>query len=122
MTDYVIETNRLTKSFAGTLALHGLDLRVPRGSIFAFLGRNGAGKTTAIKTLMGLLRADSGTARVFGIQVADADHSIEARRRIGFVTEDKELYPYDGRANHPLHPSALPQMARRFRKALPADV
>src|SRR5579863_2896522 len=94
MTDFIIETNRLTKSFDGTPALHGLDLRVPKGSVFGFLGRNGAGKTTTIKTLMGLLRSDSGTARVFGIQVADADRSIEVRRRIGFVTEDKELYPY----------------------------
>jgi ABC-2 type transport system ATP-binding protein len=93
MTDSIIETNQLTKSFKGQLALRGLDLRVPRGSIFGFLGRNGAGKTTTIKTLMGLLRSDSGSARVFGIQVTDADGSIEVRRRIGFVTEDKELYP-----------------------------
>ncbi len=43
---------------------------------------------------MGLLRSDSGTARVFGIPVSDADRSVGIRRRIGFVTEDKELYPY----------------------------
>jgi ABC-2 type transport system ATP-binding protein len=43
---------------------------------------------------MGLLHSDSGSARVFGIPVADADRCIEIRRRIGFVTEDKELYPY----------------------------
>jgi len=94
MTDFIIETNQLTKSFKGQPALRGLDLRVPRGSIFGFLGRNGAGKTTTIKTLMGLLRSDSGAARVFGVQVTDPDRSIEVRRRIGFVTEDKELYPY----------------------------
>jgi ABC-2 type transport system ATP-binding protein len=94
MTDFIIETNGLTKSFKGQPALRGLDLRVPNGSIFGFLGRNGAGKTTTIKTLMGLLRPDSGSARVFGMPVADADRSIEIRRRIGFVTEDKELYPY----------------------------
>jgi ABC-2 type transport system ATP-binding protein len=94
MTEYIIETNQLTKSFKGQPALRGLDLRVPLGSIFGFLGRNGAGKTTTIKTLMGLLRADGGTARVFGTPVTDADRSIEIRRRIGFVTEDKELYPY----------------------------
>jgi len=94
MTDYIIETDRLCKSFKGQPALRGLDLRVPVGTIFGFLGRNGAGKTTTIKTLMGLLRADSGAARVFGIPVTDADSSIEVRRRIGFVTEDKELYPY----------------------------
>jgi ABC-2 type transport system ATP-binding protein len=94
MTDFIIETNGLTKSFKKQPALRGLDLQVPAGSIFGFLGRNGAGKTTTIKTLMGLLRPDSGSARVFGVGVADADRSIEIRRRIGFVTEDKELYPY----------------------------
>jgi ABC-2 type transport system ATP-binding protein len=94
MTDFVIETSQLCKSYKDKQALRGLDLRVPAGSIFGFLGRNGAGKTTTIKTLMGLLRADSGSALVFGSPVADADHSVEIRRRIGFVTEDKELYPY----------------------------
>lgn len=94
MTDFIIETSKLTKAFKNQPALRGLDLQVPAGSIFGFLGRNGAGKTTTIKTLMGLLRCDSGTARVFGIPVTDADRSVEIRRRIGFVTEDKELYPY----------------------------
>jgi ABC-2 type transport system ATP-binding protein len=94
MTEFIIETDQLAKSFKGQPALRGLDLRVPMGSIFGFLGRNGAGKTTTIKTLMGLLHCDGGSARVFGIPVADADRSIEIRRRIGFVTEDKEMYPY----------------------------
>jgi ABC-2 type transport system ATP-binding protein len=94
MTDFIIETSQLCKSFKDKPALRGLDLRVPAGSIFGFLGRNGAGKTTTIKTLMGLLRADSGGAQVFGSPVTDADRSVEIRRRIGFVTEDKELYPY----------------------------
>jgi ABC-2 type transport system ATP-binding protein len=94
MTDLIIETNQLCKSFKDKAALRGLDLQVPAGSIFGFLGRNGAGKTTTIKTLMGLLRADSGSAHVFGIPATDADRSVEIRRRIGFVTEDKELYPY----------------------------
>jgi ABC-2 type transport system ATP-binding protein len=94
MTDFIIETNQLCKSFRNHPALRGLDLRVPAGSIFGFLGRNGAGKTTTIKSLMGLLRCDSGSATVFGRPILDADHSVEIRRRIGFVTEDKELYPY----------------------------
>ena len=94
MSDFVIETNQLAKSFAGKAALQGLDLQVPRGSIFGFLGRNGAGKTTTIKTLMGLLRADGGTAQVLGTAITGADQGAEMRRRIGFVTEDKELYPY----------------------------
>jgi ABC-2 type transport system ATP-binding protein len=94
MTDFIIETDQLCKSFKSKQALRGLDLRVPVGSIFGFLGRNGAGKTTTIKTLMGLSRSDSGSAHIFGIPVADAGRTAEIRRRIGFVTEDKELYPY----------------------------
>jgi ABC-2 type transport system ATP-binding protein len=94
MTDFVIETHQLCKSFKDQPALRGLDLHVQAGSIFGFLGRNGAGKTTTIKTLMGLLRADTGSAHVFGVPVTDADSAAGIRRRIGFVTEDKELYPY----------------------------
>src|ERR1700727_1123065 len=94
MTDFIIETSRLTKSFKGHAALRGVDLQVPVGSIFGFLGRNGAGKTTTIKTLIGLLRSDSRSASVFGIPVEDENRSVDIRRRIGFVTEDKELYPY----------------------------
>jgi ABC-2 type transport system ATP-binding protein len=93
MSDWAIEAAMLRKGFKGHDALRGLDLRVPTGSIFGFLGRNGAGKTTTIKLLMGLMRADSGQARVLGSTVG-ADEGVALRRRIGFVTEDKELYPY----------------------------
>jgi ABC-2 type transport system ATP-binding protein len=119
MTDFIIETNQLCKSFHNQPALRGLDLRVPTGSIFGFLGRNGAGKTTTIKTLMGLLRCDSGSAQVFGMPVVDADHSVEIRRRIGFVTEDKELYPYmtvEGliRFTRPFFPKWRHDLERRY--------
>jgi ABC-2 type transport system ATP-binding protein len=94
MNDLVIETRELRKSFKGQAALAGLNLEVPVGSIFGFLGRNGAGKTTTIKVLMGLLKRDSGDGRVFGLPVGGESIGIEIRRRLGFVTEDKELYPY----------------------------
>jgi ABC-2 type transport system ATP-binding protein len=74
--------------------LAGLNLEVPAGSIFGFLGRNGAGKTTTIKLLMGLLKPDAGDVCVFGLPAEDLAASIEIRRRVGFVTEEKELYPY----------------------------
>jgi ABC-2 type transport system ATP-binding protein len=67
MSDFIIETTELRKSFKGQTALNGLDLRVPVGSIFGFLGRNGAGKTTTIKLLMGMLKSDAGTAKMFGL-------------------------------------------------------
>ena len=121
MTDLIIETSQLTKSFQGRPVLRGLDLRVPKGSIFGFLGRNGAGKTTTIKMLMGLLRADSGAARVFGIPVSNADQAIEIRRRVGFVTEDKELYPYMTvgqiiRFTRPFFPKWRADLERRYLK------
>jgi len=94
MNEFVIEINGLRKTFKDRAAVNGLNLKVPAGSIFGFLGRNGAGKTTTIKLLMGMLKPDAGTARMFGLPVSDPRASIEARRRIGFVTEDKELYPY----------------------------
>jgi ABC-type multidrug transport system ATPase subunit len=94
MNELVIETRELRKSFKGQAALAGLNLEVPVGSIFGFLGRNGAGKTTTIKVLMGLLKRDSGDGRVFGLPVGGESIGIEIRRRLGFVTEDKELYPY----------------------------
>ena len=94
MAESVIETQGLLKSFKGLNALNGLDLNVPAGSIFGFLGRNGAGKTTTIKLLMGFLKPDGGNARVFGLAATGASASVEIRRRVGFVSEEKDLYPY----------------------------
>ncbi|MDV9195752.1 ATP-binding cassette domain-containing protein, partial [Streptomyces sp. Wh19] len=63
----VIETRGLTKRYrGGQLAVDGLDLSVPGGSIFGFLGPNGSGKTTTIRMLMGLIDPTSGTARLLG--------------------------------------------------------
>jgi ABC-2 type transport system ATP-binding protein len=119
VSENIIEVRELRKSFGRQRALDGLNLRVPKGSIFGFLGRNGAGKTTTIKTLMGLLRSDGGSAQVFGIPVSDADRSIEIRRRIGFVTEDKELYPYMTveqiiRFTRPFFPKWRDDLERRY--------
>ena len=61
-----IEATGLVKSFGKTLAVDGVDLAVPAGAIYAVLGPNGAGKTTVIRTLATLIRADGGSARVFG--------------------------------------------------------
>jgi ABC-2 type transport system ATP-binding protein len=121
MNDFAIETGALMKSFGGRAALDGLDLRVPAGSIFGFLGRNGAGKTTTIKMLMGMLKADGGAARVFGMDAGDPRRNREARCRIGFVTEDKELYPYMTveqivRFTRPFFPKWRDDLERRYLK------
>jgi ABC-2 type transport system ATP-binding protein len=94
MGDLVIEARGLHKKFKGHAALAGLNLEVPAGSIYGFLGRNGAGKTTTIKLLMGFLKLDGGEARVLGMPAGDVSAGVEIRRRVGLVTEEKDLYPY----------------------------
>ena len=64
--DAAVTIEKLTKSFGDTRALDGLDLEVKVGEIHGLLGPNGAGKTTVIRVLLGLLRADSGVARLLG--------------------------------------------------------
>jgi ABC-2 type transport system ATP-binding protein len=90
--DSIIETAGLHKAYGGVAALGGLDLHVPRGSIYGLLGRNGAGKTTAIKVLLGMARPTSGNARVFGLPAHDPAASVEIRSRAAFVSEDRDLY------------------------------
>lgn len=87
-----IETRSLRKQYDEVEALRALDLAVPPGAIFGFLGRNGAGKTTTIKVLLGMTRPTSGTALVFGQPANVPAGSVGIRRRIGFVADDKALY------------------------------
>jgi ABC-2 type transport system ATP-binding protein len=87
-----IETSELRKNYGPVEALRGLDLSVPPGSIFGFLGRNGAGKTTAMKILLGMVRADGGSARVCGLDAISARDSIAIRRLVAFADEEKDLY------------------------------
>lgn len=94
MNDMVIATEGLSKSYDGKPAVRELDLAVPRGSICGFLGRNGAGKTTTLKLLLGMLRADAGEIRLFGEAVKSETSAVAARQLLGFVSEDKELYPF----------------------------
>ena len=76
----VIEMRGVQKSFGKTRVLRGVDLSVPPGQTFAFLGRNGAGKTTSIRMLLGLLNADAGEVRVLGMN--PRTQSLEIRRRV----------------------------------------
>ena len=86
----VIEMRGVRKAFGRRAVLNGVDLTVPPGRTFAFLGRNGQGKTTTIRTLLGLLKPDEGTVRVLGIDPAVDPLAI--RRRVGYVAEDPVLF------------------------------
>src|SRR5256884_1022194 len=86
-----IEVAGLVKNYGQTRALDGLDLTVAHGEVHGFLGPNGAGKTTTLRILLGLLRADAGTARLLG-----GDPWREAttlHRRIAYVPGDVTLWP-----------------------------
>lgn len=88
----IIETRRLTKSFGGAAGVFDLDLAVPAGSVCALLGDNGAGKSTTIKILTGLLPADSGSATILGKDCwRDA---IELRHKVGYVPERPKFYDW----------------------------
>lgn len=90
MTD-VIQIDKLVKNFGATRALDGVDLTVRRGEVHGFLGPNGAGKSTTIRVLLGLLRADSGTATVLG---GDPWHdAVALHRRLAYVPGDVSLWP-----------------------------
>ena len=86
-----IEIKGLVKTFGTTRALDGLDLGVATGEVHGFLGPNGAGKSTTIRILLGLLRADSGEARLLGGDPwADA---VELHRRLAYVPGEVALWP-----------------------------
>jgi ABC-2 type transport system ATP-binding protein len=87
----VIETDHLSKVFNGVQALDGLDLRVPKNSIFGFLGPNGAGKSTTIKLLLGLLNPTSGGGRIFGLDIRK--DGPEIRSRIGYLAQNPSFFP-----------------------------
>lgn len=89
--DVVIEVEGLTKSFGKFRALNGLDLTVEQGQVHGFLGPNGAGKSTTIRVLLGLLKADSGTATVLGRD--PWRDVVELHRRLAYVPGDVSLWP-----------------------------
>lgn len=90
MRDYVIETAGLTKYYGSKVAVNQLDLAVPRGGVFAFLGRNGSGKTTSIRMLLGFETPTRGACTVLG---CDSQRlTPEFRNRIGYLTESHFAY------------------------------
>ncbi|MGH9153475.1 MAG: ABC transporter ATP-binding protein, partial [Acidimicrobiales bacterium] len=99
----VIETEGLRKVYrrlrgTDTVAVDGLDLAVPEGGVFGFLGPNGSGKTTTIRCLLGLVRPSSGRARLLGADVAGGLRGVIGR--VGSIVEAPALFPtFSGRRN-----------------------
>jgi ABC-2 type transport system ATP-binding protein len=90
----VIETYDLTKRYGQFEAVSNLNLKVGGGRITGFLGRNGAGKSSTIKMLLGIIQPSSGTGVVLDRRIDNAQQSRESRRRVAYVAEDKQTYAY----------------------------
>ncbi|MFV0134291.1 ABC transporter ATP-binding protein [Streptomyces sp. HMX87] len=114
--DAVIATRALTKRYrGGQLAVDGLDLTVPAGSVFGFLGPNGSGKTTTIRMLMGLIEPTSGTARVLGRPMPGAARAVLPQ--VGALIEGPALYGFlSGRDNLLRYDAADPTADPRTRR------
>lgn len=89
MSEYVLETSNLTKTYGRKKALDGVDLKIRKSDIYGFIGKNGAGKTTAIKLIAGLTKPTAGEIKLFG----DLDLS-KGNKKIGVVIENPAFYPY----------------------------
>lgn len=90
MNKYVIETESLTKKYNAQIAVDRLNLHVPKGKIYALLGRNGAGKTTTMKMLLNLIQPSSGSLFLFGENISD--FSKKNYHRIGSIIEAPAFY------------------------------
>jgi ABC-2 type transport system ATP-binding protein len=92
MSDQAIATEALTKRYRGdVLAVDGVNLRVARGEIYAFLGLNGAGKSTTIRMLLGMIKPTAGHADLFGVRVVPG--ATDLWRRVGHLVESATAYP-----------------------------
>lgn len=101
----ILRLQDVEKSYASLRVLDGLSLGVKPGEVFGFLGRNGAGKSTAIRIMMGIMRSNGGHIEVFG-RALESD-VIGIRQRIGYVAQDQNLYPW-------MTPKVLSRFVRGF--------
>ncbi len=88
----LLSTRDLRRSFGSREVIASLDLAVPTGKVYGFLGRNGSGKTTTIRMLLGILRPDCGTITYDGQQVPQTTAAMKAR--IGYVSQQQHFYEW----------------------------
>ncbi|MFZ0159968.1 MAG: ATP-binding cassette domain-containing protein, partial [Kineosporiaceae bacterium] len=96
--DWAVRTTALTKRFGSQVAVDAVDLEVPSGSVYGFLGPNGSGKTTTIRMLLGLIQPTAGERSVLGHAIPQQARA--ALPRVGALVEGPAFHPYlSGRAN-----------------------
>jgi urea transport system ATP-binding protein len=92
-TEPVLDVEGLRASYGATPILQGVDLRVGKGEIVALIGRNGVGKTTTMRCLIGQLRATAGSVCLLGQEIAALSSDARARRGVGYVPQGREVFP-----------------------------
>jgi len=120
-TGAAVSTRGLVKRYGATTALHGLDLDIPRGSVFGMIGPNGAGKTTTMRLLLDIIRPTAGALDVLGRSPRDG--GAELRRRIGYLpgelhlgtrVKGRELLAHYAEISGPVRPGAVDDLADRL--------
>ncbi len=109
MTELAIKTSQLTKRFGDQAAVDGVNLSVPKGSVFGFLGPNGSGKTTTIRMLLGLAEASGGKIEILGQEVPKRIESVLPK--VGALVEGPAFYPYMSGRNNLLRIDAADRFA-----------
>jgi ABC-2 type transport system ATP-binding protein len=123
MSERAILTEGLSKSFGAQSAVSNLNLQIQPGAVYGFLGRNGPGKTTTMRMLLGLVRPTKGSARVLGLDPTREAELMRILERVAFVPQRKQLYGWATpaelvRMNKPYFPrwsdGAAAQLAQRL--------
>lgn len=109
MTELAIKTSQLTKRFGDQAAVDGVNLSVPKGSVFGFLGPNGSGKTTTIRMLLGLAEASDGKIEILGQEVPKRIESVLPK--VGALVEGPAFYPFMSGRNNLLRIDAADRFA-----------
>ena len=114
--EMAIETRDLVKRYGSITAVDGLSLSVPRGAVYALVGRNGSGKTTTIRMLLDLARPEAGTARVLGMDVHA--ERVKVLERVGYVSDRPLLGSWTGeqlvRFNRGFYPRWSDELVARY--------
>jgi ABC-2 type transport system ATP-binding protein len=120
----IIEVQGLTRQYDSKVAISDLSLIVPRGGVFGLIGGNGAGKTTLIRHILGMLKAQSGSVRVFGLD--PVENPVGVLGRIGYLSEDRDLPNWMRvheliRYTQAFYPNWDPKYAEDLREAFDLD-
>ncbi len=90
----MLTLSNLNVSYDGSLILRGVNLNVPAHSLVCLMGRNGVGKTTTLKSIVGLVRPDAGSVKLAGTELAGMKPDARARHGIGYVPQGRDIFPH----------------------------